>query len=167
MRVTSIGHRVLFTSPDLVLTAGPSSTPSTPVDAGTQVTLSWGTDGTATSCTASGGTAGDGWNGDSWTARTTSTPLPIVNNTASVVVTPNVTTIYTVACTGTKGLVSTANVTVYIAQPANGVCGSTVNRQACYPRRPRAANSLRYRHTYGGKRQRPVDLDVSGCQRRN
>ncbi len=116
-------------SPDLVLTAGPSSTPSTPVDAGTQVMLSWGTDGTAVSCTASDNNqVSDAWNVNSWTAAT-NTPLPTVSNTANVIVTPNVTTIYTVTCTGTKGLISTANVTVYIAQPVNGVCGSTVNGQ--------------------------------------
>ena len=116
-------------SPDLVLTAGPSSTPSTPVDAGTQVTLSWGTDGTAASCTASDNNlVSDAWNVNNWTAAT-ATPLPTVNNTASVVVYPNVTTIYTVTCTGTKGLISTANVTVYVAQKVSGVCGSTVNGQ--------------------------------------
>jgi len=116
-------------SPDLVLTAAPSSTTSAPVNAGTHVALSWGTDSTATSCKASDNNlASDTWNVNTWTP-TTNNPLPTVSHTASVTVTPTVTTIYTVSCTGTNNLISTANVTVYVVQPVNGVCGTTVNGQ--------------------------------------
>jgi hypothetical protein len=101
-------------SPDLIFTAKDLSNPSNPgnnsasitVNSDVAVQLSFKTDPSATVCTAGGG-----WNG-SWSGS----QLPAASGDVS----PIASTTYTVACTGTNGLTSTASLTVYV----NGKCGT-------------------------------------------